>query len=128
MGFSAKALLDAAAHHHKLEAEIEEIEEKRREMDEKVQRLRKQKKMWYEKMTRAIQRGFASVEEMEREEEEIRRERLNPVIKDGGAFIISAHVLGPHADGPCPSADFQYRAPREFQPSSPGGPYVLSTF
>ncbi|ETW87812.1 hypothetical protein HETIRDRAFT_448227 [Heterobasidion irregulare TC 32-1] len=45
--------------------------------------------------------------EMEREEEEIRRERLNPVIKDG---------------------DFQYRAPREFQPSSPGGPYVLSTF
>ena len=55
--------------------------------------------------------------EMEREEEEIRRERLNPVIKDGGAFIISAHVLGPHADGPCPSADFQYRAPREFQPS-----------
>ena len=70
IGFLAKALLDAAAYYYKLEAEIEEIKEKRREIDKKVSRLRKQKKIQYKKMTRAIQRSFASVEEIERVERE----------------------------------------------------------
>ncbi|KAI0762435.1 FYVE zinc finger-domain-containing protein [Fomes fomentarius] len=45
--------------------------------------------------------------ELEREEAERRLRRLNPVIKDG---------------------DFQLRCPREIEPCSPAGPFVLSTF
>ncbi|KAA1475442.1 hypothetical protein DENSPDRAFT_883561 [Dentipellis sp. KUC8613] len=45
--------------------------------------------------------------ELEREEAERRRERENPLVRDG---------------------DFMYRVPREVCPSSPGGPWVLSTF
>ena len=66
---------------------------------------------------------------MEREEEELRRLKLNPVFKDGGQ---SSELL------PWPSAillitaplDFQYRVPREIEPQSLRGvgPLVLSTF
>ncbi|GJE94250.1 FYVE-domain-containing protein [Phanerochaete sordida] len=45
--------------------------------------------------------------EMEREDEELRRAKTNPIIRDG---------------------DFQLRAPREFEPRSLGGPITLSTF
>ncbi|EKM60404.1 uncharacterized protein PHACADRAFT_246299 [Phanerochaete carnosa HHB-10118-sp] len=45
--------------------------------------------------------------ELEREEEELRRLKANPIIRDG---------------------DFQLRAPREFEPRSLGGPITLSTF
>ncbi|KAI0770972.1 FYVE-domain-containing protein [Trametes elegans] len=45
--------------------------------------------------------------ELEREAEERRRWRANPVIRDG---------------------DFQLRAPREIEPRSPAGPITLSTF
>lgn len=44
-------------------------------MDAKIQRLRKQKKMWFEKMLRAVSRGIDNVEELERvEKEEAERE------------------------------------------------------
>lgn len=45
--------------------------------------------------------------DLEREEEEARRVKANPIIRDG---------------------DFQLRAPREFEPRSLGGPIKLSTF
>lgn len=45
--------------------------------------------------------------DMEREEEEQRRVKANPIIRDG---------------------DFQLRAPKEFEPRSMGGPINLSTF
>ncbi|KAL6305649.1 FYVE zinc finger-domain-containing protein [Sparassis latifolia] len=45
--------------------------------------------------------------ELEREEDEIRRRRANPIIRNG---------------------DFQLRAPREVEPRSPAGPICLSTF
>ncbi|KAK2731616.1 hypothetical protein CKAH01_19058 [Colletotrichum kahawae] len=38
--------------------------------EEKVLRLRKQKKIWFEKMMRAVRRGIDSVEELERVERE----------------------------------------------------------
>ncbi|KAF9645032.1 hypothetical protein BDM02DRAFT_3063869, partial [Thelephora ganbajun] len=70
---------------------------------------------WYPKKTNTIE-GYripgckAQFEiDMEREEEELRRLKLNPVFKDG---------------------DFQYRVPREIEPQSLRGvgPLVLSTF
>ncbi|KAM4058454.1 hypothetical protein HRG_014707 [Hirsutella rhossiliensis] len=55
--------------HIKLERELEEAEEK-------VLRLRKQKKLWFEKMMRAVSRGIDNVEELERvEKEEAEKER-----------------------------------------------------
>ena len=52
-----------AEHHQKLEDELQAAEEK-------VLRLRKQKKMWFKKMMRAVRRGIDSVEELERVERE----------------------------------------------------------
>lgn len=45
--------------------------------------------------------------DLEREEEEARIRKMNPVLRDG---------------------DFQLRVPREFEPRSLGGPFTLSTF
>ena len=58
------------AQYHKLEEEMAKAEEERRAMDAKIERLRKQKKMWFEKMMRAVRRGISSVEELERVEKE----------------------------------------------------------
>jgi len=67
-GISTAQLRKIATQHQKLEDELERAEEK-------VLRLRKQKKMWFEKMMRAISRGVDSVEELERvEKEEAKRE------------------------------------------------------
>ena len=39
-------------------------------MEAKINRLRRQKKMWFEKMARAVSRGIDTVEELERVERE----------------------------------------------------------
>ncbi|KAH9432000.1 hypothetical protein MCOR02_006705 [Pyricularia oryzae] len=63
MGVSREQLHRIAAQHSKLESELEAAEEK-------VLRLRKQKKMWFEKMMRAVRRGIDSLEELDRVERE----------------------------------------------------------
>jgi hypothetical protein len=61
-----------------LEEAVERAEEERRAADAKVERLRKQKKLWFEKMMRAVRRGISSVEELERvEKEEAEREAVH---------------------------------------------------
>lgn len=54
-----------ASQHAKLESELEEVESAMEAMATKAQRLRRQKRMWYEKMSRAISRGIDSMEELE---------------------------------------------------------------
>lgn len=63
LGVGAAELRNIATQHQKLEDELQAAEEK-------VLRLRKQKKMWFEKMMRAVRRGIDSVEELERVEKE----------------------------------------------------------
>jgi hypothetical protein len=53
-----------------MESELEAAEGERRAIDVKIERLRKQKRMWYEKMMRAVRRGIDNVEELERVENE----------------------------------------------------------
>jgi hypothetical protein len=61
--------------HSKLEAELEAAEEEAALANAKIQRLRKQKKLWFEKMMRAVSRGLDSLESLERvEAEEAERE------------------------------------------------------
>lgn len=69
---NSKDLLHISTQHQKLEDEIEELEEK-------LLRLRKQKRMWREKMTRAVRRGLRNLDELERvenEEAEAERKRI----------------------------------------------------
>lgn len=74
-GLSPQQLRKVAAHHARFESELEEAENARRQMDAKIERLRKQKKLWFEKMMRAVSRGIDNVEELERvEKEEAERE------------------------------------------------------
>src|SRR3954471_5785669 len=54
---NSKDLLHISTQHQKLEDEIEELEEK-------LLRLRKQKRMWREKMPRAIRRGLRNLDEL----------------------------------------------------------------
>lgn len=67
-GISVVDLEHVGAQYQKMELEMAKAEEERRAMDAKIERLRKQKKMWFEKMMRAVRRGLSSVEELEKVE------------------------------------------------------------
>ncbi|KAH9437586.1 hypothetical protein MCOR02_001242 [Pyricularia oryzae] len=101
MGVSRKQLHRIAAQHSKLESELEAAEEK-------VLRLRKQKKMWFEKMMRAVRRGIDSLEELDRvereeaEQEERRRSAevlpevsLESLLPDSNFVWDSTFPMGP---------------------------------
>ncbi|KAF3768364.1 hypothetical protein M406DRAFT_224021, partial [Cryphonectria parasitica EP155] len=67
---NAAELLLTSTQHRKLEDEIEELELK-------LLRLHQQKKMWHERMSRAIRRDLKNLEELEKEEaEEAEAERV----------------------------------------------------
>jgi hypothetical protein len=63
LGVTSSQLRDIATQHQKLEDELLVAEER-------VLRLRKQKKLWFEKMMRALSRGIDTVEELEKVEKE----------------------------------------------------------
>jgi hypothetical protein len=69
--------------HNKLESQMEDAKAELAAAMAKVNRLRKQKRLWFEKMARAISRGVDTVEELERVEREeaeaIAVRRLRPV-------------------------------------------------
>jgi uncharacterized protein YdcH (DUF465 family) len=88
-GLTSEQLERIAVHHFRLEDELEEAEEERRRADAKVERLRKQKKAWYEKMRRAVARGITDLEELdrvEREEAEAARQ---------AALLVPSSTVGP---------------------------------
>lgn len=70
LGVTAAQLRDIADRHSKLESELEKAEELAVIAQQRVIRLRKSKKLWFEKMKRAIARGIDSVEELEKVERE----------------------------------------------------------
>ena len=75
-GVTPEGLRRLGQQHQRMESELEAAEEERRAIDAKIERLRKQKRMWYEKMMRAVRRGIDNVEELERvENEEVEAER-----------------------------------------------------
>ncbi|EHA55177.1 hypothetical protein MGG_15807 [Pyricularia oryzae 70-15] len=101
MGVSREQLHRIAAQHSKLESELEAAEEK-------VLRLRRQKKMWFEKMMRAVRRGIDNLEELDRvereeaEQEERRRSAevlpkvsLESLLPDSNFVWDSTFPMGP---------------------------------
>lgn len=54
----------------KMGAQLSSLEEELDAALAKVERLRRQKKLWFEKMMRAVRRGITSVEELEKVEKE----------------------------------------------------------
>ncbi|TQW04493.1 hypothetical protein IF2G_07722 [Cordyceps javanica] len=83
-GVTPAQLRNIASQHLKLERELEEAEEK-------VLRLRKQKKLWFEKMMRAIARGIDNVEELER----VEREEAEQLQKATGVLPTPSEDLDP---------------------------------
>lgn len=69
-GLSPEQLNRVAAQHRKLELELEAAEEEADLVNARLRRLRKQKRMWYEKMMKAVSRGIDNLEELERLEAE----------------------------------------------------------
>ncbi|KAI7908727.1 hypothetical protein M0657_012163 [Pyricularia oryzae] len=101
MGVSREQLHRIAVQHSKLESELEAAEEK-------VLRLRRQKKMWFEKMMRAVRRGIDNLEELDRvereeaEQEERRRSAevlpeisLESLLPDSNFVWDSTFPMGP---------------------------------
>ncbi|KAK7727158.1 hypothetical protein SLS53_009470, partial [Cytospora paraplurivora] len=70
LGPSPADIRKISLQHRRLEDQIEAEEERLRESAAKLERLRKQKKMWSAKMARAIRRGLDNVEELDRVEAE----------------------------------------------------------
>ncbi|KAI7908662.1 hypothetical protein M9X92_012062 [Pyricularia oryzae] len=115
LGISPVQFRKIGQQHAKLEEELEAAEEARRRADEKVrladakvERLRKQKKMWFEKMMRAVSRGIDDLEELDRvereeaEQEERRRSAevlpevsLESLLPDSNFVWDSTFPMGP---------------------------------
>ena len=94
---SPKQLLRVASQYSKLKQEIEALEKERRELDIKIERLRKQKKIQQEKIIRALRRGITNLKELD----QIEREEA---AKEKRRHIVEA-ILGP-SDLPIPSDNF----------------------
>jgi hypothetical protein len=77
--------------HQKAESELEAAEEELEKASAKVRRLRRQKKLWFEKMMRAVARGIDNVEELER----VERLEAEQLQKTTGAPPIPSEDLDP---------------------------------
>ncbi|KAH9431999.1 hypothetical protein MCOR02_006704 [Pyricularia oryzae] len=115
MGISREQLHRLAAQHSKLDADVEAQElrllEREQELAaerQKLLRLRSQKKMWFEKMMRAVRRGIDNLEELDRvereeaEQEERRRSAevlpevsLESLLPDSNFVWDSTFPMGP---------------------------------
>jgi hypothetical protein len=129
---STQQLRRIATQHSKMEAELEKAEEERDLLDARVKRLRKQKKLWFEKMTKAISRGLDSVEELERvereeaEREEERQRSLDPPPRSpdrlDATFEAEWNSLYGHVPlSPSLMAEMGFASPRMVDPGSGGG-------
>jgi hypothetical protein len=66
--------------HSKIEEELDVAEEEAMLANAKVSRLRKQRRLWAEKMARAVRRGIETIDELDRlEKEEAEAERARIV-------------------------------------------------
>ncbi|KAJ3494255.1 hypothetical protein NLG97_g4198 [Lecanicillium saksenae] len=71
--------------------ELETAEEEHRHMDAKIERLRKQKKLWFKKIIHAIARGIDNIEELER----VEREEAEQLQKATGVLPTPSEDLDP---------------------------------
>lgn len=101
-GLSASELRRIGVQHQQLEDKLESAEERLRSAAAEVERLRKQKRMWFEKMMRAVRRGIDSVEELERveaEEAETERARVSASVQAVVSEESSIAQLDPDFEG-----------------------------
>lgn len=87
-GLSPSQLKKVADQYHNLEKELEEAEDR-------VSRLRKQKRWWYDKMSRAVSRGITDLDELDKIEREEQEERDREEAKQGEAEASSVSVVDP---------------------------------
>jgi pyruvate/2-oxoglutarate dehydrogenase complex dihydrolipoamide acyltransferase (E2) component len=98
-GLSAQQIRRIGAHHQRAEQELDVAEEELERASAKVRRLRKQKKMWLDKMMRAVSRGIDSVEELERvereEAEEAAQKQATPSAASSSELVFSEIEIDP---------------------------------
>ncbi|KAI6533993.1 hypothetical protein MCOR05_006515 [Pyricularia oryzae] len=108
LGLSAAQIRHIGRQHSKLDAEVEALEEQIHAQQAKLFRLRKQKKLWFEKMMRIVFRGIDNLEELDRvereeaEQEERRRSAevlpevsLKSLLPDSNFVWDSTFPMGP---------------------------------
>ncbi|KAL5895143.1 hypothetical protein ACKVWL_000368 [Pyricularia oryzae] len=108
LGLSAAQIRHIGRQHSKLDAEVEALEEQIHAQQAKLLRLRKQKKLWFEKMMRTVSRGIDDLEELDRvereeaEQEERRRSAevlpevsLESLLPDSNFVWDSTFPMGP---------------------------------
>lgn len=90
---SSAQLRKIASFHAQYEDALEGAEEERRVVDAKIERLRKQKRLWLEKMTRAVARGIDNLEELDR----VEREEAEAAARQAATSApnLTASVSGP---------------------------------
>ncbi|KAK3896793.1 hypothetical protein C8A05DRAFT_48320 [Staphylotrichum tortipilum] len=86
-GVTVQQLHRIATQHSRLEDEMEAAEVERAALDAKTSRLRAQKKMWSEKMKRAISRGIDDLEELER----VKREEAEALARGPPASVTPGY-------------------------------------
>jgi hypothetical protein len=108
-GLSNDQLQKVSTEHFRLEEELETAEDALAEMAAKVSRLRKQKKIWYDRMRRAVARGITDLEELdrvEREEAEAARQAATAQSAEGSSggdpasSLVDGDLLEPWALDP----------------------------
>jgi hypothetical protein len=90
---SAQQIRRIGVHHQRAEEELDAAEEELERAGAKVRRLRKQKKMWLDKMMRAVSRGIDSVEELERVEREEAEEAARRLATPASSALSSEPVF-----------------------------------
>ncbi|KAI6254094.1 hypothetical protein MCOR19_009380 [Pyricularia oryzae] len=108
LGLSAAQIRHIGRQHSKLDAEVEAFEEQIHAQQAKLFRLRKQKKLWFEKIMRTVFRGIDNLEELDRvereeaEQEERRRSAevlpemsLKSLLPDSNFVWDSTFPMGP---------------------------------
>jgi uncharacterized protein YdcH (DUF465 family) len=90
---SAAQLRKIASLHARFEDELEAAEDRRKAIDAEIERLRKQKRSWLDKMTRAVARGIDNEEELDK----VEREEAEATARQAAAPEPSP-VVGPSFD------------------------------
>lgn len=94
-GLTSDQLDRVSAQHFRLEEELESAEDALAEVAAKVSRLRKQKRVWYERMRRAVARGITDLDELDRVEREEAEAAARQAATSAPNLTASVSVSGP---------------------------------
>lgn len=90
-GLTPNQLNYISTQHFYLEEELKEAEDILAEAAAKVARLQKQKRVWYDRMRRAVAQGISDLEELDR----VEREEAEAAARQATTLVPSLTIAGP---------------------------------